>query len=275
MPQRSMTRRDWSLSVVALVIAVVLHALFPRYQWQTDTQPAGMVRIDRWTGRTVYGSLSSDGWVPNGEPGAKVQPFLSTDPAAVDPATRQLPAPKPQASERAVEDVAKQLGLSGSLDGDGVMPRNIVNRPRATCADDGAVRTRSGAELGGEQDRRGLGKLQIDNRTGWDAVATLIEDPDGTPRRAIFIHDGARGVITSIRSGRYRLRFQPGSDCGVGRRFCRDSDTSESEEAFDFREVSSESGSGYATYHVTLRKHVAPTITGVAVPATASRFCIS
>jgi hypothetical protein len=268
-----MTRRDWSLGVVALVIAVVLHALFPRYQWQPDTQRAGMIRTDRWTGRTVYGSMSSDGWVPNGEPSAKVQPFLSTDLAAIDPATRQLPAPTPQASDRAVEDVAKQLGLSGSLDGASVMPRNIVNRPRATCADDGALRTRSGAEPGGKQGRPGSGQLQIDNRTGWDAVATLLDDPDGTPRRAIFIHDGARGVIASIRSGRYRLRFQPGSDCGVGRRFCRD--TSESDEAFDFREVSSESGSGYATYHVTLRKHVASTRTGVAVPATASRFCIS
>ena len=270
-----MTRRDWSLAVVVVVMAVVLHALFPRYQWQANTQQAGMVRIDRWTGRTVYRSMSSDGWMPIGESSAKVQPFLSTDPTAVDPATRQPPPPKPQAPERAVENVARQLGLSGSLDGGHVKPRNIVNRPRATCADDGAVRPGSGAELGGKQDRRGLGKLQIDNRTGWDAVATLIEDPDGTPRRAIFIHDGARGVIASIRSGRYRLRFQPGTDCVGGRRICRDSDSSESDEAFDFREVSSESGSGYATYHVTLRKHVAPTITGVAVPAASSRFCIS
>jgi hypothetical protein len=156
-----------------------------------------------------------------------------------------------------------------------VTAQKIVNRPAAPCALEGAVRPRSGAELGGKQDRRDSGKLQIDNRTGWDAVATLVEDSDGTPRRAIFIRNGALGLITSVPSGRYRLRFQARCDWPVGRRSCRHADTSEIDEALDVRKVSSGSGRGSATYHVTLHKHVASTITGVAVPAASSGFCIS
>jgi hypothetical protein len=241
MPHAHMTRRDWCLSVVVAAIAVVL-LLFPLYQWRADTAE-----------RTVEDTGEELGLVEGTHPAGEAS------------------VPDPDALSGGVEI---QIPLP-IIKNEAVVRPDEMNDPRATCADDGAVRPRSGAEPGGKEDRRGAGILQIDNRTGWDAVATLIEDPDGTPRRAIFIHNGARGVIASIRSGRYRLRFQSGADCPGGRRLCRQSDTSESDEAFDFREVSPESGSGSTTYHVTLHKHVAPAITSVAVPAASSRFCIS
>ena len=259
MPHDQMTRRDWWLGVVVAVIAVVL-LLFPLYQWRADTAE-----------RTVEDTGEELGLVEGIPPeGAASVPDLDALSGGVE---IQVPLPIVKSGPIARPD--EMNDRSRPLAGVRVAPQNIMNRPRATCADDGAVRARSGAEPGGKEDRRGAGKLQIDNRTGWDAVATLIDDLDGTPRRAIFIHNGARGVIASIRSGRYRLRFQSGADCPGGRRLCRQSDASESDEAFDFREVSPESGSGYATYHVTLHKHVAPTITSVAVPAASSRFCIS
>jgi hypothetical protein len=259
MPHAHMTRRDWWLSVVVAVIAVAL-LLFPLYQWRADTAE-----------RTVEDTGEELGLVEGTPPAGEAS---VPDPDALSGGV-EIQIPLPIIKSEAVVKPDELNDLSRPLAGVRAAPQNIVNRARATCADDGAVRPRSGAEPGGKEDSRGAGKLQIDNRTGWDAVATLIEDPDGTPRRAIFIHNGARGVIASIRSGRYRLRFQSGADCPGGRRLCRQSDTSESDEAFDFREVSPESGSGSTTYHVTLHKHVAPAITSVAVPAASSRFCIS
>jgi len=54
-----MTRRDWWFGIGALVLAVLLHALLPRYEWR---DPGGddvsiYVRIDRWTGRAEMGAF--------------------------------------------------------------------------------------------------------------------------------------------------------------------------------------------------------------------------
>ena len=44
-----MKARDWWLGVTAIVLAIVFHALFPRYDFRITTGgPAA--RIDRWTG---------------------------------------------------------------------------------------------------------------------------------------------------------------------------------------------------------------------------------
>lgn len=59
-----MTRRDWWLGVAVLSLAVLLHALMPRYD--ITTTPGGMMRVDRWTGRAeVVGgaNVARAGWL--------------------------------------------------------------------------------------------------------------------------------------------------------------------------------------------------------------------
>src|SRR5882724_3855500 len=119
------------------------------------------------------------------------------------------------------------------------------------CPPDAHVRPTSGAELGGYH-RGGLGRLRVANGTESDAVAVLIDDATEVPRRAIFIRSGESGAVTSVPSGRYRLRFQLGSDWLSERRFCRIRGTSEFERAFEFQEVESDRGTRYSAYEVTL-----------------------
>jgi hypothetical protein len=258
-----MIRRDWWLSVVVVGIAVLLHALFPRYHRPADTAE-----------RTVEGLAGELGPVETTPP-ARPSSVPDLDALGKEPGDVEIRIPLPIIKSEPAGTLDEINDVSRPLVGVRGRSKKMINRPRATCEDDGAVRPRLGAELVAKEDRRGSGRLQIDNRTGSDTVATLLEDPNGTPRRAILIRSGARGFITFVRSGRYRLRFQTRSDWLVGEPFRRHSDTSEFDEAFDFREISSESGGGYATYHVTLRKPVASTRTGATVSATSSRFCIS
>lgn len=53
-PRRTdiVTRRDWWLGIGLLVVAVLAHAVWPRYEWSPRAGVA-MIRIDRWTGRTA------------------------------------------------------------------------------------------------------------------------------------------------------------------------------------------------------------------------------
>jgi len=44
-----MTRRDWWLGILAVVLAVLLHALLPRYEIRSSGQRI-LGRIDHWTG---------------------------------------------------------------------------------------------------------------------------------------------------------------------------------------------------------------------------------
>ena len=61
-----MTRRDWLLSLAALVLAVLLHAALPRYEWLrvNDTM---VVRLDRWTGHASVGTLTRRGDTGRGQ----------------------------------------------------------------------------------------------------------------------------------------------------------------------------------------------------------------
>lgn len=61
-----MTRRDYWLIGAAMVVAILLHALVPRYDWR---DPGGddavtYIRIDRWTGQAEIGRFTRDGWRP-------------------------------------------------------------------------------------------------------------------------------------------------------------------------------------------------------------------
>jgi hypothetical protein len=59
-----MTRRDWWLGILAVVLAICLHALVPRYEWRGS--PAPRVRIDRWTGQAQVGRYVAGQWRPYG-----------------------------------------------------------------------------------------------------------------------------------------------------------------------------------------------------------------
>lgn len=123
------------------------------------------------------------------------------------------------------------------------------------CQPEAQVRPGSGAELGGRY-RGGLGRLRVANGTEFDAVAVLIDDATDVPRRAIFVRTRESGAMTSVPPGRYRLRFQLGSEWLAERRFCRTRGTSEFDDAFDFKEIESDRGTKYRAYEVTL--HAVP-----------------
>ena len=63
-----MARRDWYIGIGLLTAAVVVHALFPRYEWRgVPENPYQMVRIDRWRGTAHLGiaNFGTGGeWVP-------------------------------------------------------------------------------------------------------------------------------------------------------------------------------------------------------------------
>lgn len=97
-----MTRRDWWLGVALIVVAILVHAAMPRYEWQTFGSAAAMrIRIDRWTGTMQLGAFTDYRWValrpakpavaaavttrpPLPPIGTEVPAFVSTDPRAVD-----------------------------------------------------------------------------------------------------------------------------------------------------------------------------------------------
>lgn len=50
----TVTRRDWWLGVLAIVVVVLFHAVFPRYEWRTSSSHTDVsIRIDRWRGTTM------------------------------------------------------------------------------------------------------------------------------------------------------------------------------------------------------------------------------
>ena len=133
------------------------------------------------------------------------------------------------------------------------IPRHVatVQPVPPSCPPNAQARPPSGAEIGGRY-RGGLGKLRVENGTDDDAVAVLIDDATEAPRRAIFIRSRESGSMASVPPGRYRLRFQVGSDWLTERGFCWLRGTSEFDSAFDYGEIESERGTQYKTYEVTL-----------------------
>lgn len=57
-----MTRRDWWLGIAALCMAVLLHALLPRYALTVRND--GFIRFDHWTGRAEIAVSSNISRVP-------------------------------------------------------------------------------------------------------------------------------------------------------------------------------------------------------------------
>jgi hypothetical protein len=99
--------------------------------------------------------------------------------------------------------------------------------------------------------REGLGQLTITNATDLDALAVLNDEPSNEPRRAIYIRTGESALLTAVRRGNYRLRFQFGSRWVKEGRFCESYGTATTAEAFQFKEGRAESGAG-SRFEVTL-----------------------
>jgi hypothetical protein len=71
-----MTRRDWWLGIAAVVLALLVHAAVPRYDWRiAQGRPA--IRIDRWLGRADVGGFDQGRWLTAAEFSARKVPAPS------------------------------------------------------------------------------------------------------------------------------------------------------------------------------------------------------
>ena len=99
-----MTRRDWWIGIAVVVVAILVHALIPRYEWR-DWRGAPLVRVDRWTGTAVMGAYRGPdrNWV-----GLLTQPAAPPPVATTrSPATTIVPSKSPPQDP---ESVLKSLG---------------------------------------------------------------------------------------------------------------------------------------------------------------------
>ena len=62
-PDRTLiSRLEWWIGVVLVVLAILAHALVPRYDYQHDGPGSiAWVRVDRWTGRALVLTITTDG----------------------------------------------------------------------------------------------------------------------------------------------------------------------------------------------------------------------
>lgn len=65
------TPRQFWIGITLLIVAVLAHAAFPRYDWRQDREaPVVWTRIDRWTGTLQLGAIQPGGrWMAADEPG--------------------------------------------------------------------------------------------------------------------------------------------------------------------------------------------------------------
>jgi hypothetical protein len=65
-----MNARQFWLGIAVIVVAILAHAAFPRYEWrQVPEFPAAWTRIDRWTGSLQLGAIQPGGvWLPANDP---------------------------------------------------------------------------------------------------------------------------------------------------------------------------------------------------------------
>ena len=56
------TRLDWWVGVVLVVLAILAHALVPRYEYQqTAASGIAWIRVDLWTGQAQLVAVTADG----------------------------------------------------------------------------------------------------------------------------------------------------------------------------------------------------------------------
>jgi hypothetical protein len=147
----------------------------------------------------------------------------------------------------------KELSTNYSTSGSTIpAPAGKFQQSSPSCPLENIVRPQSSYEIGG-RNRDGLGKLQIDNGTQYDAIASLVNEVSNVSVRAIFIRSQQNGYMTSIPKGQYHVQFQIGSDyLKYEGRFCRTKCSYEFENKFDYSETKSDRGITYSSYSVTL-----------------------
>jgi hypothetical protein len=58
----TITRRDWWLAIAALAAALVIQAIWPRYEWHASRPDGVYVVFDRWAGRAYRLPYSTAPW---------------------------------------------------------------------------------------------------------------------------------------------------------------------------------------------------------------------
>jgi hypothetical protein len=223
-----MPRRNWWIGTTVIALAILVHALVPRFEGRSCTG-LPLLSLDRWTG----------GEAVKVEP----PPLTPRDPGSVTTGSVGIAAAAGNAAAATAFNAADSHN-------DPAPVASWMGGTASACTIRHHVRTRAAA-VAGERSRRGSGSLRIDNETGSDATAVLVADSDGAPRRAIFIRPGQVGLIAAVEAGRYHLRFQLGSG-GLGeRRFCQ-SAASDLDEPFDFTDAEPGAEPRVAEYTVTL-----------------------
>ena len=54
------SRRDWWIGIVLVVLVILVHALVPRYEYQ-QVHSVMWIRVDRWTGQAQVVTVSVNG----------------------------------------------------------------------------------------------------------------------------------------------------------------------------------------------------------------------
>ena len=85
-----------------------------------------------------------------------------------------------------------------------------------------------------------------------DAIVLLLDSETREARRAIYVRRDETGTMTSLPAGSYRVQFQLGQDWLRPRRVCSISSTSEFQEAMEFTQHRTETGTQYSRVELTL-----------------------
>ena len=58
--RKMISRRDWWIGIVLVVLAILVHALVPRYEYQ-QVGSVLWIRVDRWTGQAQVAAVTGNG----------------------------------------------------------------------------------------------------------------------------------------------------------------------------------------------------------------------
>lgn len=112
-------------------------------------------------------------------------------------------------------------------------------------------RPSSGTEISPPEDSSGFGCITIDNGTQFDAIIKLVRE--GATRRCVYVRSKEKTTIEGIAPGTYHLLFSTGIDLNPeSTLFERDKSYVKFEEPFVFEETSTEKGTMYDVFDVTL-----------------------
>lgn len=98
----------------------------------------------------------------------------------------------------------------------------------------------------------GTGELVVENGTGFDAVAKLVNEETARTERMVFIRAGDTARIYRIPTGRFALRYALGWDVTIAGTFMRQAHYGEFEPRLFFSETAGQSTVYEATLHAVV-----------------------